>query len=123
VEEGRTTGWREFRAERNRIEGSRTIGVTRNIYALQKSMFSAASSRADGVIFNDPTGVIGGTHPYTLDGFTIMASAFNGGSLFGKNDGIGEQGVGLTGDPSGQHEIFEVAPGWRRTTFNSICRV
>jgi len=54
---------------------------------------------------------IGGTHPYTLDGFTVMASAFNGGSLFGKNDGIGEQGVGLTGDPSGQHEIFEVAPG------------
>ena len=35
----------------------------------------------------------------------------NGGSLFGKNDGIAEQGIGLTGDPSGQHEIYAVAVG------------
>ena len=31
--------------------------------------------------------------------------------MFGKNDGIGEQGIGLTGDPSGQHEIYAVAAG------------
>ena len=46
-----------------------------------------------------------------LDGFPIIAKAFNRGNLFGKNNGIGEQGVGLTGDPSGQHEIFAVAAG------------
>jgi hypothetical protein len=74
-------------------------------------LFSAANSRADGVTFNSPTGVIASPHTYTLDGFSIIATAFNGGSLFGKNDGIGEQGIGLTGDPSGQHEIYAVAVG------------
>ena len=77
--------------------------------ALLVMLFSAASSRADGVTFNNPTGVIASPHPYTLDGFSIIATAFNGGSLFGKNDGTGEQGIGLTSDPSGQHEIFAVA--------------
>ena len=79
--------------------------------ALLVVLFSAANSRADGVIFNGPTGVIASPHTYTLDGFSIIATAFNGGSLFGKNDGIGEQGIGLTGDPSGQHEIYAVAAG------------
>ena len=80
--------------------------------ALLVVLFSAASSRADGVTFNSPTGNIGSaTWTYMLDGFPIMATAFNGGNLFGKNNGIGEQGVGLTGDPSGQHEIFAVAAG------------
>ena len=79
--------------------------------ALFVVLFSAASVRADGVTFNSPTGVIASPHTYTLDGFNIIATAFNGGSLFGKNDGIGEQGVGLTGDPSGQHEIYAVAAG------------
>jgi hypothetical protein len=77
--------------------------------ALLVMLISAASSRADGVTFNNPTGVIASPHPYTLDGFSIIATAFNGGSLFGKNNGMGEQGIGLTSDPSGQHEIFAVA--------------
>jgi hypothetical protein len=67
-------------------------------------LFSAANSRADGVTFNSPTGVIASPHTYTLDGFSIIATAFNGGRLLGKNDGIGEQGIGLTGDPNGQHD-------------------
>lgn len=79
--------------------------------ALLVVLFSAASSRADGITFDNPTGVISSPHTYTLDGFGIIASAFNGGSLFGKNSGVGEQGIGLTGDPSGQHEIYVVPAG------------
>ena len=78
--------------------------------ALLVVLFSAANCRADGVIFNSPTGVIASPHTYTLDGFSIIATAFNGGSLFGKND-ASQHGVGLTGDPSGQHEIYAVAAG------------
>jgi len=80
--------------------------------ALLVVLFSAATSRADGVTFNSPTGNLGSaTWMYMLDGTPIAAMAFNGGNLFGKNNGIGEQGVGVTGDPSGQHEIFAVATG------------
>jgi hypothetical protein len=79
--------------------------------ALLVVLFSVANSRADGVTFNSPTGVIASPHTYTLDEFSIIATAFNGGSLFRKNDGIGEQGIGLTGDPNGQHEIYAVAVG------------
>lgn len=80
--------------------------------ALLVVLFSAASSRADGVTFNSPTGDLMSTMwTYKLDGFSIAATAVNGGNLFGKNSGIGEQGVGLTGDPSGQHEIYAVAAG------------
>jgi hypothetical protein len=66
-----------------------------------------AQGWADGVSFNSPTGDLGSaTHTYTLDGINIVATGFNGGDLFGKNAGPGEQGVGLTGDPSGHNEIF-----------------
>jgi hypothetical protein len=66
-----------------------------------------SQSRADGVSFDSPTGDIGSTtHTYTLDGISIVATAFDGGDLFGKNSGVGEQGVGLAADPTGQHEIF-----------------
>jgi hypothetical protein len=80
--------------------------------ALSLMLFSAVSSRADGVTFNSPTGDLGSaTWTYMLDGTPIVAMAFNDGHLFGKNNGIGEQGVGLAGDPSGQHEIYAVAAG------------
>jgi PEP-CTERM motif len=46
-----------------------------------------------------------------LDGVPIIAAAFNGGHLFGKNSFIGEQGVGVVNDPSRQHEIYAVAAG------------
>jgi hypothetical protein len=73
-------------------------------------LFSAASSRADGVSFSSPVGDLGSvTHTYALDGVGIVATAFNGGNLFGKSAGLDEEGVGLADDPSGQHEIFAVA--------------
>jgi hypothetical protein len=62
---------------------------------------------ADVIVFNSPTGDLGSTtHNYTLDGFTITATGFNGGDLFGKNGGSDEAGLGLANDPSGDHEIF-----------------
>ena len=84
--------------------------VVLNLGALALMLFSAASSRADGVSFNSPMGDLGSaTFTYMLDAVPIVATGFNGGDLFGKSAGLNEQGVGLAGDPSGQHEIFAVA--------------
>jgi hypothetical protein len=71
----------------------------------------ASQGRADGVSFDSPLGPQPNPQTYTLDGVSIVATAFNGGVLFGKNLGVGEQGVGLTGDPSGQNEIFAIVGG------------
>jgi hypothetical protein len=70
-----------------------------------------SSAFADNLIFVPPAGDLGTSNTYTLDGVNVVASAFNGGDLFGKNLGSGEEGIGLTGDPSGQHEIFVGKPG------------
>jgi hypothetical protein len=61
---------------------------------------------ADAVNFDNPTGDLGATHTYILDGLNIVAIGFNGGHLYGKNAGPGEQGLGLMNDPTGDHEIF-----------------
>jgi hypothetical protein len=80
--------------------------------ALSLMLFSAASSRADGVSFSSPLGDLGSVmHTYTLDGVGIAATGFNGGNLFGKSGGPNEEGVGLAADPSGQHEIFAAVGG------------
>lgn len=86
--------------------------VLLSLGALSLMLFSAANSRADGVTFDFPTGDLGSsTFTYMLDGVPIIATAFNGGNLFGKNSFIGEQGIGVVNDPSGQHEIYAVAAG------------
>ena len=86
--------------------------VVLNLGALALMLFSAASSRADGVSFSSPMGDLGSaTFTYTLDAVPIVATGFNGGDLFGKSAGLNEQGVGLAGDPSGQHEIFASVGG------------
>ncbi|MEO8050160.1 MAG: PEP-CTERM sorting domain-containing protein [Acidobacteriota bacterium] len=60
------------------------------------------------VSFNTPTGDQGASHTY---GGLILATAFgpnlNGNPvhLYGKNDAGNEKGVGLTNDPTGDHEI------------------
>jgi len=53
--------------------------------------------------FGSPTGDQGTTHTYG----GVAATAHGTGSphLFGKSDGGDENGLGLTSDPSGQHEI------------------
>jgi hypothetical protein len=71
-----------------------------------------ASTSAMAGVWNlaDPTGVLGTSHVYS-DGVagdpTITAFAEGPGSpqLTAKNDGPDEVGLGLTNDPSGDHEI------------------
>jgi hypothetical protein len=78
--------------------------------ALVFALCFATNGRADGVTFNNPAGDLGSaTHTYTLDGVSVVATGFNGGNLWGKSAGVTEQGVGLAGDPTGQHEIFAIA--------------
>jgi hypothetical protein len=70
-----------------------------------------SSAFGDTLLFDSPLGDLGSaTHTYTLDGVNVVASGFNGGDLFGKNLGATEEGLGLAGDPSGQHEIFIGSP-------------
>lgn len=46
-----------------------------------------------------------------LDGIAITAMGLNGGNLFGKKSGSDETGLGLTGNPTGDHEIFAKKSG------------
>ena len=72
----------------------------------------APAGRADGMPLASPTGDLGSaTHTYTLDGISVTAVGFNGGNLFGKKSGSDETGLGLTGDPTGDHEIFAKKSG------------
>ena len=69
---------------------------------------------ADQITFNTPSNTnLGVTHTFVLDGANIVATGFNPGGvagsndLFAKNGGPGdENGLGLVGDPSGNHEIW-----------------
>jgi hypothetical protein len=76
------------------------------------SLALGSAAFADSVVFNNPTGDLGLTETYTLDGANIVASGFNPGGtsdsahLWGKNDGGDENGLGLKGDPTGDHEIW-----------------
>ena len=71
----------------------------------------ASAAFGDTLIFVPPAGDLGTTHTYTLDGVSVVATGVNGGDLFGKNLGPNEEGIGLTRDPSGLHEIFIARPG------------
>jgi PEP-CTERM motif len=70
----------------------------------------ASAAFGDTLIFVPPAGDLGSTHTYTLDGVSVVATGFNGGDLYGKNLGLNEEGIGLAGDPSGQHEIYIGSP-------------
>jgi hypothetical protein len=58
------------------------------------------------------TGDLGQTATYTVSGLSVTASAFglagNGTAdhLYGKGNGGDENGLGMTNDPSGDHEIY-----------------
>jgi hypothetical protein len=100
-----------WRCSLSKLNSFRHIGFAA-MWVCLGVLLLASQGRADGVIFNNPTGDLGSTtHTYTLDGVSIAAAGFNGGDLWGKNLGPGEQGVGLAGDPSGQNEIFVAVTG------------
>jgi hypothetical protein len=72
----------------------------------------AAPMFADSIVFNSPANTnLGATHDFTFGTAVIHAAAFNGGSLFSKSGGAGEEGLGLTGDPSGDNEIWVKSKG------------
>jgi hypothetical protein len=75
------------------------------------------------ILFWGPTGHWGSTtHTFTIHGISITATAFNGGNLFAKNSDPDETGMGLAGDPSGDHEIF-AKMGGLKTISSLICWV
>jgi hypothetical protein len=74
------------------------------------ALFVLTPANADTVWnFDTPTGLLTQSHTYTgSDGTSMInAQAFGaqGIQLFGKNAGVGEMGVGLSNDPSGENEI------------------
>jgi hypothetical protein len=72
------------------------------------TLVSSSLARADTIVFDNPTGDLGLSQVYNVAGTMITASAqgANAGDLFGKNIGSTEEGLGLTGDPSGDHELI-----------------
>ena len=82
--------------------------------ALTGALFTLTPAYADTVWdFTTPNGALTQSHNYVADGFTINAQAFGPNGivtgpvqLFGKILGVGEDGVGLTNDPTvGENEI------------------
>lgn len=77
------------------------------------SLFSLIGVAANASVitfnFDSSTGNLGHTQTYTVDGFTITATAEPnsryGPDLYGKAAGGDENGIGLTNDWSGDHEI------------------
>jgi hypothetical protein len=65
--------------------------------------------------FNIPSGALGTTQSYMSEGGTVTAAGFSSPAalaagmpnvnLFGKNQGVGEMGLGLVNDPTGDNEI------------------
>ena len=80
-------------------------------------MTATAGQAAIQIGFNSPSGDLGSnTHTYTNGSLSVTATGYsnynfgtNTGTatdLYGKNSGGDESGVGLVGDPSGDHEIW-----------------
>ena len=71
----------------------------------------APAANADVVmLFNTPSGDLGDDHDYTSGSLTVTASGYSDTNvdehLYGKNDPGDESGLGLLGDPTGDHEIW-----------------
>lgn len=80
------------------------------------ALLSATAGQAQ-ILFNHPTGNVGSSsHTYSNGGYSVTATGYsafnfltNTGTtthLYGKNGGGDEDGLGLVGDPSGNHEIW-----------------
>jgi PEP-CTERM motif len=79
------------------------------LFVLAASAMASGAHAAITFDFSSPTGNLGTTETYTASGLSVTASGFNASNsptdLFGKNAGAGEQGLGLTNDPTGDGEI------------------
>jgi hypothetical protein len=74
---------------------------------------ASAASASVTIDLDSPTGNLGPTHTYTSGPLSVTATGFYcnplcspTANLYGKNQGAGEQGLGLVGDPSGDNEIW-----------------
>ena len=91
------------------------------IAALTMATAGQASVQID---FNNPSGNLGSnTHVYSNGSYSVTATGYSdfdfgsntgtANNLFGKSDGGDENGVGLLGDPSTQHEIWFANDGFQ----------
>jgi hypothetical protein len=91
--------------------------VMKTILLAGAAMAMATSASAAAVVYNFgliadtaalTTGDLGQVATYTVSGLSVGAAAFGPSSdhLYGKNLGGDETGLGMTNDPSGQHEIY-----------------
>lgn len=71
------------------------------------AMGAATGANAGVFDFSSPTGDVGTSHTYTSGSLTTTLTAFGtpAAHLFGKADGGDENGVGMTNDTTGDHEI------------------
>ena len=95
--------------------------ILKSILLAGAALTLASGARAASIVYNFgliadtaalTTGDLGLTATYTVSGLSITASAFGpalsgaADHLYGKNLGAGETGLGMTNDPTGQHEIY-----------------
>ena len=78
------------------------------VAALGLAIGTAANAAVVLFNFGSSTGDLGLTKAYTVSGLTVTAKAFGtpAADLFGKSAGGDEVGLGMTNDPSGDHEIY-----------------
>jgi hypothetical protein len=80
----------------------------KNIIAVAALVGLGMSAQAITITFleNGNNVVLGSSSTFNEPGASLTAYASSGQSLFGKNLGAGETGLGINSDPSGQHEIY-----------------
>src|SRR5579871_1501948 len=78
----------------------------KNLLAISALVGLGISAQATTITFleNGQNTALGTTSTFTESGASLTAYA-NGGNLYAKNLGAGEQGLGLTSDPLSQNEI------------------
>src|SRR4051794_26739479 len=112
----------------------RPLGAVMRVILLACVSMAVATGVSAPTVFNfgtiaepatQTTGVLGAPATYTIGGLSVCAAAFGPNNvdgspdhLYGKNLGAGEQGLGITNDPSGQHEIY-VGKGFIQLSFSN----
>jgi len=80
----------------------------KNILAITALLGLGVSAQAITITFqeNGSSVALGSQSTFTESGASLTAYASPGATLYAKNDGPGENGLGITSDPSGDNEIW-----------------